>query len=154
MSIKTDKQAMREELAAIDEYLDIEVVRFGSRLKVEKQVSADTLDVIVPSMLLQPLVENSIKHGLSRKVGSGTITIRAKRRDGVAVIEVRDDGLGMSEERLETALGRGIGLANVNERLRTIYGTSCELQLTSQAGRGTCVTIEIPELMVADRATA
>ena len=82
------------------------------------------------------------------------LPIWAKRRDGVAVLEVVDDGLGMSEERLVGALGRGIGLANVNERLRIIYGASCELKLSSQTGRGTCVTIEIPELMVADRATA
>ena len=146
--------SLREELESIDEYLDIEVVRFGPRLRVDKQIAPDTLDVIVPSMLLQPLVENSIKHGLSRKVGGGTITITAKRRDGLAVIEVRDDGLGMSEERLVGALGRGIGLTNVNERLRTIYGASCELTLTSHTGHGTCATIEIPELMLADRASA
>ena len=69
---------LREELASIDEYLDIEVVRFGPQLRVDKQISPDTLDVIVPSMILQPLVENSIKHGLSRKVGGGRITIRTR----------------------------------------------------------------------------
>src|SRR5829696_4930329 len=84
---------LREELESIDEYLDIEVVRFGPQLKVEKIVSNDALDVIVPSMILQPLVENSIKHGLSRKVGAGRITISALRRDGQLAIEVRDDGL-------------------------------------------------------------
>ena len=67
---------LREELESIDEYLDIEVVRFGPQLRVDKEISPDTLDVIVPSMILQPLVENSIKHGLSRKVGGGRITIR------------------------------------------------------------------------------
>ena len=67
---------LREELESIDEYLDIEVVRFGPQLKVDKQIAPETLDVIVPSMLLQPLVENSIKHGLARKVGGGRITIR------------------------------------------------------------------------------
>ena len=67
---------LREELESIDEYLDIEVVRFGPQLQVDKQISPDTLDVIVPSMILQPLVENSIKHGLSRKVGGGRITIK------------------------------------------------------------------------------
>src|SRR5262249_58489401 len=111
---------LREELSSIDEYLDIEVVRFGPRLRVVKQISPDTLDVIVPSMLLQPLVENSIKHGLARKVGGGQITIRTALRDGRAFIEVLDDGLGMTEERLEKAFGGGIGLNNVNERLRTI----------------------------------
>src|SRR5204862_6374643 len=113
---------LREELESVDEYLDIEVVRFGPQLNVVKQVDGDTLDVIVPSMLLQPLVENSIKHGLSRKVGGGRITIKAMLGNGHTVIEVHDDGLGMTEERLEQALGEGIGLSNVNEQLRTIYG--------------------------------
>src|SRR3982074_879350 len=100
---------LREELESIDEYLDIEVVRFGPQLRVEKQFGPDTLDVIVPSMLLQPLVENSIKHGLARKVGGGRITIRTRASEGHTVIEVHDDGLGMTEERLEKALGGGSG---------------------------------------------
>ena len=91
---------LREELEAIDEYLDIEVIRFGSRLSVKKAIAPDTLDVIVPSMILQPLVENCIKHGFARKVGPGTITIRSRRERGLAIIEVEDDGLGISDERL------------------------------------------------------
>ena len=77
--MRSDEQfvTLREELEAIDEYLDIEVIRFGPRLTVVKAVAPDTLDIVVPSMLLQPLVENSIKHGLSRKVGAGSITLRA-----------------------------------------------------------------------------
>jgi two-component system LytT family sensor kinase len=145
---------LREELDSVDEYLDIEVIRFGPHLQVDKQVDASTLDLVVPSMILQPLVENSIKHGLSRKLGGGRITITAKRHDGYARIEVRDDGLGMSEERLEHAFGGGIGLNNVNERLRTIYGASCQLKLTSIPGRGTCASIDIPELVVPERITA
>jgi len=145
---------LRDELSSIDEYLDIEVVRFGPQLRVEKQIDPDTLDVIVPSMLLQPLVENSIKHGLSRKVGGGCITIRSQRKDGHAVIEVRDDGLGMTNERLEQALGDGIGLSNVNERLRTIYGEAYCLKLTSRPGEGTCARVEIPEITVQERVTA
>ncbi len=145
---------LREELASVDEYLDIEVIRFGPQLKVVKDISPDTLDIIVPSMLLQPLVENSIKHGLSRKVGGGRITIRTARRDGRAFIEVQDDGLGMTEERLERAFGGGIGLTNVNERLRTIYGAACGLKLTSEPGRGTSVSVEIPELTLSERVPA
>jgi two-component system LytT family sensor kinase len=145
---------LREELESIDEYLDIEVVRFGPQLKVTKEIGADTLDVIVPSMILQPLVENSIKHGLARKVGEGRITIRSVLRDRHTIIEVEDDGLGMSEERLEHAVGGGIGLANVNERLRTIYGAHYELKLKSVPDQGTCVSVEIPELSVPERVTA
>jgi two-component system LytT family sensor kinase len=145
---------LREELSSIDEYLDIEVVRFGPQLRVDKEIAPETLDVIVPSMLLQPLVENSIKHGLSRKVGGGRITIRTAPRNRRTLIEVVDDGLGMSEERLEQAFGGGIGLSNVNERLRTIYGAGCTLKLTSEPGRGTSVSVEIPELMIPERVIA
>jgi two-component system LytT family sensor kinase len=145
---------LREELASIDEYLDIEVVRFGPQLSVIKDIKPETLDVVVPSMILQPLVENSIKHGLARKVGGGSITIKAILRDGHTVIEVHDDGLGMSEDRLEHALGGGIGLSNVNERLRTIYGAHYHLKLTSVPGQGTCARVEIPELAVPERVTA
>src|SRR5712691_3478467 len=98
---------LREELESIDEYLDIEVIRFGPKLRVCKEIAADTADVVVPSMILQPLVENSIKHGLSRKVGGGQITIRARMKETRAIIEVEDDGQGMTEDRLESALGRG-----------------------------------------------
>jgi two-component system LytT family sensor kinase len=145
---------LREELESIDEYLDIEVVRFGPQFKVVKDISPDTLDVIVPSMILQPLVENSIKHGLSRKIGEGRITIRAVRRGASAVIEVHDDGLGMDEERLGQVFNQGIGLNNVDERLRTIYGVGYQLKLTSVPGRGTCASVEIPELTVPERVTA
>src|SRR5437867_12262638 len=145
---------LREELESIDEYLDIEVVRFGPHLIVDKEISPDTLDVVVPSMILQPLIENSIKHGLARKVGEGRITIRSVLRNGRAIIEVADDGLGMSEERLEHAVGDGIGLSNVNERLRTIYGANYQLKLRSVPGEGTCASVEIPELMISERVTA
>jgi len=145
---------LREELESIDEYLDIEVVRFGPNLKVVKQISPQALDVVVPSMILQPLIENSIKHGLARKVGGGRITISAATREGHTLIEVDDDGLGMSEERLGEALRGGIGLSNVNERLRTIYGASYQLKLTSVVGRGTTASVEIPELTVPERVTA
>jgi two-component system LytT family sensor kinase len=145
---------LREEIEAIDEYLHIETVRFGPQLRVEKRIDPATLDVIVPSLILQPLVENSIKHGLSPKVGGGRITITSRLRDGHAIIEVVDDGLGMTQERLEGALGGGIGLSNVNERLRTIYGAHYELKLRSTPGQGTSVSVEIPELAIPERVTA
>jgi two-component system LytT family sensor kinase len=145
---------LREELASIDEYLDIEVVRFGPHLTVDKQIAPQTLDVIVPSMILQPLVENSIKHGLARKVGGGRITIKTSVRDGHTIIEVHDDGLGMTEERLGHALGDGIGLSNVDERLRTIYGAPYHLKLTSVPGKGTCVSVDIPEIALPEPVTA
>jgi two-component system LytT family sensor kinase len=135
---------LREELDAIDEYLAIEVVRFGPRLTVRKAIATDTLDLLVPSLLLQPLVENAIKHGISRKVGAGTITIRAARDRDRAVIEVEDDGLGVSDESLRTALSDGIGLSNVHERLQVLYGATGRLSLTGAPGRGALARIDIP----------
>jgi len=145
---------LREELESIDQYLDIEAVRFGPQLRVVKEISPDTLDVIVPSMLLQPIIENSIKHGLARKVGGGRITIRTTRRGDRSLIQVDDDGLGMTEERLKEALEGGIGLSNVNERLRTIYGAACTLKLSSVTGHGTSVSVEIPDLVLPERISA
>jgi two-component system, LytTR family, sensor kinase len=146
---------LRQELEAIDEYLDIEAVRFGSKLRIEKAVDADTLDIVIPSMLLQPLVENSIKHGLSPKVGVGRITIRSVIQNGHAIIDVIDDGVGVNPanaDRVKT--GAGIGLRNVNERLKVIYGANYQLQLDSVPGEGTCARIVIPELVVPTRITA
>ena len=145
---------LREELESIDEYLDIEMVRFGPQLNVEKQIEPDTLEMIVPSMILQPLVENSIKHGFSRKVGGGRITIRAVRSNDHAIIEVEDDGLGMTEERMDTALTDGIGLSNVNERLSVIYGAGYRVRISSVPGLGTIIRLEIPDMISAERVTA
>jgi two-component system LytT family sensor kinase len=145
---------LREELESIDQYLDIESVRFGPQLRVDKRIDPDTLDVVVPSMILQPIIENSIKHGLTSKVGGGTVTIRSQRRSGHLVIEVTDDGLGMSEEQLQNALNAGIGLSNVNERLRVTYGENYRLRLTSTLGEGTSARLEIPEMSIAERLTA
>ena len=145
---------LREELEAIDEYLDIESIRFGPKLQIEKLIDADTLELVVPSMLLQPLVENSIKHGLSQKLGEGRITIRSRRHDGHAIIDVIDNGVGVSAAQPRGAPGSGIGLRNVNERLRVIYGANYELQLDSVPGEGTCARIVIPELGAPARITA
>jgi two-component system LytT family sensor kinase len=146
---------LRQELEAIDEYLDIEAVRFGSKLRIEKAIDADSLDIVIPSMLLQPLVENSIKHGLSPKVGVGRITIRSVLQNGQAIIDVIDDGVGVNPSEADRVKsGTGIGLRNVNERLKVIYGANYQLQLDSVPGEGTCARIVIPELVVPARITA
>ena len=145
---------LREELAAVEEYLDIERVRFGPSLVVDKDLDESSLDVIVPSMILQPLVENSIKHGLGRKLGEGRITIRTRRARGHALIEVADNGVGIPANRMELTSESGIGLRNVNERLRVIYGANYQLRLQSVPGQGTSAYIEIPEMIVPERASA
>jgi two-component system, LytTR family, sensor kinase len=116
----------------------------------------------VPSMILQPLVENSIKHGLSRKLGAGTLTIRSRRdktstelgTSGRVVIDVEDDGMGFVLDRLNQPMSSGIGLANVRERLRVIYGAAYQLRLDSEPGKGTRARIEIPEMVVGEQITA
>ena len=90
----------REELSFTDDYLGIEVVRFGAdKLRVVREIEPSTLELPVPSMLLQPLIENSIKHGLEPRIAGGTITLRSRLRDGNLLIEIEDDGVGIAPER-------------------------------------------------------
>ena len=138
---------LREELEFIDDYLDIEVIRFGpDKLQIFKEVDDETLDAFVPSMLLQPIVENAIKHGLAPRLAGGQIHIRTKHHDGRLTIEINDNGMGMSNERLLEVYGGGIGISNVHERLRLLYGDHFEMDIRSQEGEGTQIRIEIPEL--------
>src|SRR5580700_9814519 len=142
---------LREELEFIDNYLDIEVVRFGrDKLRVMKEVETSSLDTMVPSMLLQPLVENSIKHGLSTKIDGGSIYLRSRLTDSHLIIEVEDDGVGMGSANLverPTGLGgTGIGMANVAERMKVLYGDSARMTIDSRAGKGTLVRLRLPVL--------
>ncbi len=145
---------LREELDAIDEYLDIESIRFGPKLRIEKAIDPATLDVVVPSMLLQPLVENAIKHGLAPKIGAGCITIKSSRTAGHAIIDIIDNGVGVSADHADRIKTGGIGLRNVNERLGVIYGANYQLQLDSVPGEGTCARIVIPEMVIPSRIIA
>ncbi|MGD0868075.1 MAG: sensor histidine kinase [Bryobacteraceae bacterium] len=138
--------ALRDELSFIEDYLSIEVIRFGDKLRFEADVAGDTVDMLVPSMLLQPLVENCIKHGLSNKVDGGTIRIRTHRSETRLHLLVEDDGIGIPEEKLATLLERGIGVSNVNERLKVLFGNEYRMWIESEPGNGTRVQIEMPEL--------
>ena len=140
---------LREEFEFIDDYLDIEVVRFGrDKLHVVKELDPESLDVVVPAMLLQPLVENSIKHGLAPKIDGGTIYMRTQLRDGQVTIEVQDDGVGMGAAQfLEPPSGMGgsgIGMANVADRLKVLYGDTARLTVEVVASGGTLVRITLP----------
>jgi two-component system, LytTR family, sensor kinase len=138
---------LREELSFTDDYLDIEVVRFGTdKLRVVKELDEKTLDVLVPSILLQPLIENSIKHGLEPRIQGGTITIRSRMQRDRIVVEVEDDGVGIVLNP-PTSLrnsGAGIGMKNVRERLEVLYGDRARFTVVSRPGRGTLVSMEIP----------
>jgi two-component system, LytTR family, sensor kinase len=139
---------LRDEFEFIDNYLDIEVVRFGrDKLRVVKELDPASLDVVVPSMLLQPLVENSIKHGLSPKVEGGSIYLRSRVTDSRLIIEVQDDGVGMGRTNLEessTWPGMGIGMANIAERLQVLYGDTARMTIDSHEGKGTLIRIRLP----------
>lgn len=135
---------LRDELSFIDDYLDIEVVRFGrDKLKVVKEEEPESLDAIVPSMILQPLVENSIKHGISPKVDGGSIYLRSRIVDARLVIEVEDDGVGLAASG-DGARGTGIGLANVKERLKVLYGDAAWMELENRESAGTIVRLILP----------
>jgi two-component system LytT family sensor kinase len=139
---------LREEFEFIDNYLDIEVLRFGrDKLRVVKELDAASLDVMVPCMILQPLVENSIKHGLASKVEGGSIYLRSRLSDSKLVIEVEDDGVGMGARPLVGSgnwRGMGIGMANISERLHVLYGDTARMTIDSQEGKGTLVRIRLP----------
>jgi len=146
---------LREEVEFIDNYLDIEVVRFGrDKLQVVKELDPGSLDVMVPSMLLQPLVENSIKHGLSSKVEGGSIYLRSRMGDSGLVIEVEDDGVGMVPAHVAELPGglgsSGIGMANVAERLKVLYGETARMTIDSHEGKGTLVRLRLPVLQTAE----
>ena len=139
---------LREEFEFIDNYLDIEVVRFGrDKLRVIKECDPASLDVVVPSMLLQPLVENSIKHGLAPKVEGGSVYLRSRVVDSRLIIEVEDDGVGMGGAQLEESsswAGMGIGMANISERLQVLYGGTARMTIDSHEGKGTLIRIRLP----------
>lgn len=143
-----------EELMFTDDYLDIEVVRFGEKLRVVKEIAEETLDVVVPGMLLQPLIENSIKHGLEPRISGGTVTLRSRiTEDGMLLVEVEDDGVGMDPEwdcaSPVSGLvrpGSGIGMRNVRERMNVLYGDLAGVEINSRPGRGTKVTLRMPIL--------
>jgi two-component system LytT family sensor kinase len=142
---------LREELEFIDDYLDIEVIRFGrDKLQIFKEIEPEALDSFVPSMLLQPMIENSLKHGLDPRLEGGQIHIRTRRNDGRLYIEIEDNGVGISSERLAEVYGGGIGISNVHERLRLLYGDQFKMDIRSEEGQGTQIHIEIPELITTE----
>jgi two-component system LytT family sensor kinase len=141
---------LHEELEFIDDYLDIEVARFGrDNLVFHKQINADTLDAFVPSMLLQPIVENALKHGLAGKLGGGELAIRTELLDGRLIVSIEDNGVGIPKERMPQVFDEGIGISNVHERLRVLYGADFRMDISSREGKGTCIRIEIPEVVPA-----
>lgn len=137
---------LSEELDFINDYLSIEMIRFGDKLRFEKQIDPRTMDRLVPSMLLQPLIENCVKHGLSSKVDGGVVRFRSSLKEGRLHLLVEDDGVGIPEVKLANLRGQGIGVSNVNERLKVLFGADYRMWIDSKPGQGTRIEIEIPEL--------
>ncbi|HZF09422.1 MAG TPA: histidine kinase [Thermoanaerobaculia bacterium] len=119
---QSDEVPLAEELALLDRYLALLAARFGERLAVSIEVEPGTEEALVPSMLLQPLVENAVRHGGAERSGRGAVTVRAREEDGRLVLEVEDDGPGNPEEGQRGRPGTGLGLAGTAERLRLLYG--------------------------------
>jgi two-component sensor histidine kinase len=138
------------ELELVRHYLDIQQVRFADRLMVALAVDADTHEAMVPSLMLQPLVENAILHGIASRAAGGTVAIAAKRRNGMLLIDVTDDGIGASESYGEAR--EGVGLGNTRARLRSLYGERHRFEAGPRPGGGYHVVIEIPYHTVARRA--
>jgi two-component system LytT family sensor kinase len=145
---------LAEELRSIDRYLTIERARFGERLQVRLQIAPEVLPVGLPFLCLQPLVENAVRHGLSRKPGVGMISIVALDAGAECHLTVEDDGVGMdpsvlggpaSAEDEATESGQHVGLSNVDDRLRSVFGDEFGLVVETAPGAGTKVSMRIPK---------
>jgi LytS/YehU family sensor histidine kinase len=132
--------------------LDIEHTRFQDRLIIEMEVEPQTLDVMVPNLILQPIVENAIRHGITRQTISGRITIRAFKRKDRMIMQVEDNGPGLktSGDSNEISSG-GIGLNNTRARLKQFYGDDYGLEIANSSARGVIVTLDIPAFEAAKR---
>jgi len=132
---------LREELAFLEKYLEIERIRFRSRLQVEMDIDPAVLDTPVPSLILQPLVENAIRHGIEPHERPGRIVLRAQRHDGELVLTVADNGAGLPPGGFAA---EGIGLANTRARLAELYGRRHGFELANQSGGGLSVRLTLP----------
>jgi two-component system, LytTR family, sensor kinase len=135
---QADEVSLADEFAFVDGYLEIEQARFGDRLRVTRHIDPAALDALVPHLVLQPLVENAVRHGVGPRLSGGTVELRAERRGGTLALEVRDDGVGAAE------FAEGVGIANTRARLAHLYGADHQFAVSSSPGTGFSLAIEIP----------
>ena len=145
---------LAEELRSIERYLVLEKARFGDRLRVVTRIAPEVLNVRLPFLSVQPLVENAVRHGLEGKEGVGTVTLVALESGVDCVITIEDDGIGSEPADVRAALaGRStsgsVGLANVDERLRTVYGNAYGIVVETAPGEGTLVRLRVPKFQEA-----
>lgn len=141
---------LREEMEFVNTYLILEKARFGRKLQVKEEIPEDLWDIVIPRLSIQPLVENAVKHGITPKMGNGSVLIQVQQDGDEVLIQVKDDGVGISLDRIRNVLlpgfgsGNGVGMANVHERLRGLYGESYGLKVASESGVGTTVSMRLP----------
>lgn len=140
---KSHEVSLRQEIEFIEGYLEIERTRFQDRLTVEMEIDPRSLDARVPDLILQPIVENAIRHGIAPRAEAGVIGIRAERLNGSLRLEVRDNGTGLRDGAHEGGKG-GVGIANTRARLAQLYGAGHSFEMRNVAGGGLLVNITIP----------
>jgi LytS/YehU family sensor histidine kinase len=133
---------LAEEVEYLQRYLDIQAVRFGERLKVSIEIPAELLQAQVPKLLLQPLVENAIKHGISKRVAGGTVRVAGARENKTLRVSVYNDGPGLPAECQGNR--SGVGISNLRTRLQILHGKDCDLQLRRADPDGVEVTVTLP----------
>jgi sensor histidine kinase YesM len=133
-----------QELALIETYLAVEEVRLGEKLQFNQSILPEALAVKIPALTIQPLVENAVKHGIGRANGGGRITLSATLKDHCLNVSVADTGAGIAPSALPDLFSRGVGLANVNQRLIGLYGEPARLRIDSHPGQGTTVSFAVP----------
>ena len=139
---KTDEITLGEEIVGIEPYLDIQRIRFADWLTIDYRIDDAAVDCLVPRFVLQPLIENAIRHGLSGRSAAGTIEIAARLSSDSLIVRVVDNGVGL--EAMPVSTGRGIGLSNVRDRLRILYGGDESLRLSSNESGGAVAVLRIP----------
>jgi sensor histidine kinase YesM len=140
----TQEVTLEREIEFLECYLDIEKVRFGERLTTRIEIDPELLLCRVPNLMLQPLVENSLKHGISNKASRGKINIKASRENGWLKVEVEDNGKGIEDSDLETVFTSGLGLSNTRERLERLYGSNFRFQLRNAPDGGLIAALRLP----------
>ncbi len=134
---------LADELVYVNQYLKFEQARFGDRLTVRYHIDPEVLSTVVPALLVQPLVENAVRHGIEPRLGKGQITIEASDQDDECLIMVRDDGEGL-DRPLDLAEHQG-ALGNIDRRLNHVFGPAHGLEIVSESGKGTSVRVRIPK---------
>ncbi len=141
-SAGTQESSLKQELEFLQRYLEIEQTRFHDRLTVQTEIDPATFDARVPNLILQPLVENALRHGIARRAGAGVVAIRARREDARLRLEVQDNGPGLTPDKRE--LAKGIGLSNTQARLAQLYGSEYRFEISNAAEGGVLVSVIIP----------